>query len=123
MATHILIITRWRPTLLNEMKGHWARGHRLKSADAEIVAAHAKEQAIPIATSKRRVSLRFYLGKGQRKWDPDAPWKSCLDALKRCQLLVNDSPAWSEMGPVEFIRLKKKDTSEPRTEIVLEDLE
>jgi hypothetical protein len=54
------------------------------------------------ATGKRRVDIVVMLGKGQRTTDPDALWKSSLDALKVNWLLVDDSPKWCEMGTVTF---------------------
>jgi hypothetical protein len=44
------------------------------------------------------------LGPRQRGADPDAYWKSLLDALVHAGLLVDDSPKWCELGPVRFER-------------------
>lgn len=118
---HLLVIPNFRPVLDNEMVGrHWAVKSRRKKADREIVAAYAQEADIPRTTGKRRVGLRMYLGKGERRFDPLAPFKSLLDALVACQLLVDDSDRWCEVDArVEFNR----DWIDPRCVIVLEDLE
>ena len=60
---------------------------RLKKADREVVGLHARLSGIPPATGRRRVSLVLTLAPRQRGGDPDAYWKSTLDALTACGLL------------------------------------
>lgn len=114
--THTLIIPLFRPTPLNQLLGHWARGGRLKKHDRAIVAAEAWSQQIPKAQGKRRVSLEVTNAGRYRRVDPDAFFKSLLDALVACGLLMDDSPRWCELGTVTQRRGKRLETR-----IVLED--
>jgi hypothetical protein len=104
-----LHIPSWHPARLNELLGcSWQRRHRLKKADRELVALYGKLARIPPATGRRRVCLHLVLGPGQRAGDPDAYWKSLLDALVACGLLVDDSRQWVELGEVTFSRGKAR---------------
>ena len=113
---HTLTITNWHPAKLNDLLGHWAKRHKLKSFDRGIVALSVRNAGIVKATGPRRVSLHIILGKGQRAADPDAYWKSTLDALVQCGALQSDSRQWVELGPVTFDRAEK-----PATVVTLED--
>ncbi|HYT93653.1 MAG TPA: hypothetical protein VEL76_33350 [Gemmataceae bacterium] len=112
-----LTIPDWNPTPLNKLLGHWARRHRLKRGDADLVMFYSRLQGIPAATGRRRVSLRVTLGPRQRAPDPDALWKSTLDALVRTGLLLNDDRFDVELGSVEFERGPARATA-----ILLEDM-
>jgi Holliday junction resolvase RusA-like endonuclease len=90
----------------------------VKKQDREIVCAYAWQAKILRATGKRRVSLHVTLGKGQREFDVDAPWKSLLDAMKHAKLIVDDSCKCIKQGPVTFSR----DWQGWGTAIELEDL-
>jgi hypothetical protein len=57
------------------------------------------------------------LGPRQRGGDPDAYFKSVLDALVRAGLLIDDNRQGAELGDVTFARGLAR-----RTEIVLEDV-
>ena len=63
------------------------------------------------------MSLEITLAPRQRAGDPDAYWKSLLDALVRARLLVDDRRQYVELGAVTFARGKAK-----RTVVTLEDL-
>ncbi len=116
---HKLVIPGWHPCRLNELIGvHWATRVKLKRGDLDLVAAYAKMQSIPPATGRRRVSLRLTLAPRQRAGDPDAYWKSTLDALAASKLLVDDSRTWCELGEITFER-----GSERKTVIELEDIQ
>ncbi|HKI30283.1 MAG TPA: hypothetical protein VKA46_00225 [Gemmataceae bacterium] len=105
MATHVLTIPDWHPARLNQLlTQHWRPRYRLKRADAALVATYAHLTGIPPATGRRRVLLRITLGPRQRAGDPDAYWKSLLDALKAARLLVDDNRQGVELGPVTFDR-------------------
>lgn len=119
MATHTLTIPNWHPARLNELLNcHWAERNRRKKQDKAMVACYKFLANVPEAEGRRRVSLKLTLGKGQRRPDKDAWWKSTLDALVACGLLVDDSPDWCEPGAVEYARGATKGTV-----IVLEDLQ
>ena len=115
---HVLTIPDWTPARLNQFDGrHWAVRANLKKADRQLVMIYFLTSQIPSARGKRRVSLDIMLGKHRRLSDPDAHWKSLLDALVHASLLVNDNPAGVELGPVTI-------TKGPRTctTITLEDV-
>jgi Holliday junction resolvase RusA-like endonuclease len=87
----------------------------MKSADKEVVAWYMT--TVPPATGKRRLLLTIVLGKGQRGGDPDAYYKSLLDALTTCGQLTDDNRQGVELAPVQFVR-----GATPATIIMLEDL-
>ena len=116
---HRITIPDFRFVTLNEMNSakHWGKRARLKQRDREFVWAYSKQQDTPQATGKRRVSLEITLrGRGQVT-DPDALWKSCNDALVLCDMLVDDSAKWCELGTVTHVC-----GEECQTVIILEDL-
>lgn len=105
-----LEIPQWIPHRINEWEGrHWRVKHRLKREDRDFVAAYALQQQIPKATRKRTVSLALTLVRMQGL-DPDAFWKSTLDALVACGLLVDDSQDWVNLGPVVIAKGKQRGT-------------
>jgi hypothetical protein len=104
MTCYILEIPRWRPALQNELMKSVKAKIRLKKLDRQFICTCALQQKIPKATGKRRVSLHVTLGKGMREFDVDAPWKSLNDAMKHAGLIVDDSCAYLEQGPVTFSR-------------------
>jgi hypothetical protein len=115
---HVLTIDGWHPARLNQWDGHhWRVRSRLKKKDRELVSLYAYLAGIPRATGRRRVSLRLTLAPRQRAGDPDAYWKSTLDALVHAGLLVDDNRQSVELGEVTFER-----GSIRRTAIVLEDV-
>jgi len=118
VSTHTLTVDGWHPARLNQLLAHWAVRARLKRADREMVALHARLAGVPPATGKRRVSLVLTLGPRQRGGDPDAYWKSVLDALVHAGLLLDDNRQGVELGRVAFRRGEIK-----ATRIVLEDVE
>jgi hypothetical protein len=117
-GTHTLKIDGWHPAKINDLyRGHWAIRARLKRTDRELLAAYAKLAGIPQAEGKRRVSLVLTLAPGQRGGDPDAYWKSTLDALVHAGLLLDDNRQGVELGTVTFRRGPARQTT-----ILLEDL-
>lgn len=118
MPTHGLIIDDWHPCRLNKLVGcHWATAARRKRSDRHMVGVYAKIARLPKATGPRRIRLRIVLAPGQRAGDPDAYWKSLLDALVHVGLLLDDNRQHVELAPVAFGRADKR-----RTEIILEDI-
>jgi hypothetical protein len=110
-TVHTLIIPNWHPARLNSWDGrHWSIRARLKRGDREMVAAYARVARVPPAKGKRKVSLVITLAPRQRNGDVDAFWKSLLDALVSCKLLINDSPRWLDLGTVRFLRAEKRAT-------------
>jgi Holliday junction resolvase RusA-like endonuclease len=116
MATHTLIIPNFLPARLNTLLGHWGTRSKRKRADRDTIALAALLAGIPRATGPRRVSLVVTLGP-RRRADPDCFFKSVCDALTACQLIVDDSSKWLELGPVRIERGKEKSTT-----IILEDV-
>lgn len=117
MSTHTLIVDGWQPARLNDLLGHWSRRARLKRADRDVIAAYARLAGVPSARGRRRVSLLITLAPRQRAPDPDSLWKSTLDALVRCGLLLDDDRFGVELGPVTFDRGPARQTA-----ITLEDV-
>ncbi len=105
---HTLGVTRitvknWVPTPLNRlMTCHWANAGRLKKLDLMVL--QVASNGLPRAAGKRRVRMTVTLSKYQRAPDPDALWKTTLDALVHARMLINDSHLWCELDPVEFMR-------------------
>ena len=95
-------IPNWHPTPLNKLLGDWRVSSKRKKADRNLIACYTHH--LPKAGQKRRVTLTIILGKGQRGCDPDAYWKSLLDALVHAGQLNDDSPKWCELAPVQFER-------------------
>lgn len=115
---HEILITDWHPVRLNQLLNcHWGTRSKLKKQDRELIRFYAGFFAVPPAKGKRRVSLVLTLAPKQRAGDPDAFFKGLLDALVNCGLLVDDNRQWVELGTVEFVRGKTR-----QTRIVLEDL-
>lgn len=111
LAVFKVEIPNWHPARLNElMRGHWSNGARRKRADRATIANYCRLANVPPAESKRRVRLTIVLGKGQRGGDPDAYWKTTLDALTKCKALKDDNRQWCELVPVEFDRAEAKAT-------------
>jgi hypothetical protein len=118
MADYAFMIPGWHPAKVNELySGHWGHRARLKKADRDRVAHHARLAGIPAATGKRRVSLRLTLAPRQRAGDPDAYWKSLLDALVHAGQLIDDNRQNVELGPVVFDRGPARATT-----VLLEDV-
>lgn len=116
----VIEIPRWHPARLNQLlNSHWGLRSKLKKQDRAIVAGHAGgfRSMATKATGRRRVSLVITLAPRQRGGDPDAYWKSLLDALVKNGLLIDDSRTWCELGPVEYRR-----GAEMATTIILEDV-
>ena len=116
--THRLIVSRWLPTRANQLRGHWAEAARLKRVDRDLIAGYVAYHRLPVAVGRRRVTLNITLSPKCRGTDPDAWWKSLLDALTHAGMLVDDSSKWCELGPVTVKRGKEKGT-----EILLDDVE
>jgi hypothetical protein len=83
---------------------------KAKAFDAQLVAACVTGAGVPRAEGKRRVSLEIHLGPRQRGGDPDAYWKSTLDALVSCGALVDDRKEMVDLGEVTYLRAKTRAT-------------
>jgi hypothetical protein len=113
-TAHRLVIPDFVPTPLNKlMRGRIRDRIRLARGDRDLIAYYAREQRLPRATGRRRVTITVT---GTRA-DPDNVLKSLLDGLVQAGLLVDDSSRWLELGGLEV------SVSGPRqTTVVLEDL-
>ncbi len=107
---HEIIVENWHPTRLNQLLNcyHWSQSNKMKKADAAMISAYSRH--IPKAEKKRRVELILTMAPKQRCADVDAFWKSTLDALVKCRLLIDDNHKWCEIAPVVFERGKAKRT-------------
>ena len=114
---HEITIDGWHPARLNQWDGrHWAVRSKAKAVDRDVIALACRTTGVPVATGKRRVSLGIILGPRQRGGDPDAYWKSLLDALKHAGSILDDRKECLELGPVTYSRGPRK-----ATVITLED--
>lgn len=112
MAEYVITVPYWRPATLNKlMSMHWIQARKLKKADSDIVDFYAGDVGAKGAECKRRVDLHItYQTKKDAKnkamsvCDPDAFWKSLLDALVNCGALYDDSPKWVELGDVTQVK-------------------
>ena len=111
-------IDGFQPATLNSLLHcHWAVKAKRKARDRRVIACAVSLAGVPRGARKRRVGLVVTLGPRQRGPDVDAYWKSALDALVAAGALVDDSPAWCELRPVEYVRGPAK-----ATRITLEDI-
>jgi hypothetical protein len=118
MPRHLITIPGWRPATVNQLL-RTVRGRiRYKKLDRALITAYGRLAAVPPATVRRRVSAHITLGPGQKAADPDAYWKSLLDALVQAGMLVDDDAEGVEFGPVTFGRGPSWGTA-----IALEDLD
>jgi hypothetical protein len=100
-----LFVDGWHPAPLNKiMAGHWSNGSKLKKLDREMIASHFHKSRLQSAHQKRRVGIHIILKKGQRAMDPDSLFKSLLDSLVHCGLLIDDNRQGCQNGPVTFSR-------------------
>ena len=92
----ILHLYGYHPPTINELLGDWRRSGRLKKKCVNVMWASCLEQKLVKATCKRMVSIIITTAKRGRRCDPDAYYKSTLDALVKCNMLVDDSSQWCE---------------------------
>lgn len=117
MTVHRLTIPGWIPVRLNSLLGNRRKAARLKKHDKAMIAVYARLQSVPKASGKRRVTIDITFGKGVRSGDPDAYFKSTLDALVHAGLLQKDTRRGVEITDPIFRRGPKSTTT-----IILEDL-
>ena len=92
-----IVIPNWTPTSINTLLGsHWAKARKLKQADQQVIAVHAYNAKITKATGKRKVNIEVTKSGRGRLPDADNLLKSCMDALKNCGYLIDDSNQWVE---------------------------
>lgn len=82
-----------------------------------MIGTYVYRAGVPKAQGKRIVGMLITLGKGQRACDPDAYWKSPLDALVKTGYLKDDNRQWLELKPVQFNRKELQATT-----ITIEDV-
>lgn len=106
MARYVLVIDKWWPATVNKMNRSVRTRIRLKKADRNLVCAYCLKNRIPVATGPRLVHLTVVRGKSQkgRDIDPDAPWKSLLDALVKAKMLIDDSRLYCRPGETFYER-------------------
>src|SRR5947209_8313257 len=89
--TWTLTVPRWRPPACNSWRGrHWSKAHKLRKAAEQLLATDARQQRIPQAAGRRRVTVEVVLAPRMRQPDRDAFDKLLLDALVNVGLLLDD---------------------------------
>jgi Holliday junction resolvase RusA-like endonuclease len=122
VATYQVRIAHWHPATINQLMKSVGARIRLKKRDRKVIGDFLRVEArVPMAAGKRSVGVKIHLEPGQRRADPDAYWKSLLDALVTHGLLKNDSPDWCEVSPVEYD--PKRIPGMMATTITLEDID
>ena len=137
---YTVTIPDWIPTPLNRLMRNRYAAARLKKRDTRMVSFYAlavpcvalcksekvARKAVGISgpqkndpePCRRRVRLAIQLAPKQRGCDDDAFYKTVLDALVNCGLLVDDSRTWCEpVLPIVWSRGERMATT-----IVLEDI-
>ena len=105
------------PTKNTLLRLHWSKQTKIKRECKALIAAHAIEQGIVKANWKRRVTVKLTLAGRAKERDGDSSFLTVLDALTEAKLILDDSPKWLELMPLEQERGKAISTV-----IVLEDL-
>lgn len=114
-----LVLDNYHPLSVNKLLStHPHRRSKIKRAEYDVIAGEALRQRITKAATKRRVTIRCEGWPRGTVPDSDNLRKCFFDALVAAGLLIDDSPAWCEQGPLDVVRAKGW-----RTVIVLEDVE
>jgi hypothetical protein len=116
-ATFTLTIDGWRPCSANDLKCHHFQQAKLKSRDRRIVGKHAALLGIPLAISKRRLTL-IITDTHANRFDLDAHHKSGFDCLVSNGLLIDDNDQWMDFPKHTEYRIGPRSTT-----VVLEDIE
>lgn len=117
MGIHTLTLPNYLPPTLNTLlRKHWSKRHKATNEAATMCVLEARNQNVPVATVKRKVSFIFRQSKGKLA-DHDARLKVALDMLVGSRLLVDDSPAWLDSVSV------RSERGERATVVELEDVE
>ena len=114
-----LVIPNWQPATTNKlMRNRWTAA-RLKKADKNLVIGYCLHNRLPVATGPRRVDLLITRPSNQsgRVADPDAFWKSTLDALVHAKMLIDDSRRYCRPGEVVFAKGSQRETTISLTEL------
>jgi hypothetical protein len=106
----VLVIERWQPSPLNKLLKHWRTAQRLKTVDRNMVNGYCRLNRFRPAVGPREVNLCIVLGPKQRACDPDAYWKSTLDALVKAGMLIDDNRQYCRINPVTFERGPQRET-------------
>lgn len=99
-----VFITQWHPATVNQLLSNRWKAARLKKSDRAII-AHAFHGRTK-AAGRRAIEMEIILKPGQRGADPDAYFKSLLDALVHAGALIDDNRQHVELKPVQFGRSK-----------------
>lgn len=116
--TQTLSLDGWLPVNLNTlMRMHRHARSKALHADAQVIGAEAHSQGLVKAAGRRRVGMLIRYARGKTPVDPDAYFKSVLDALRKCGLLLEDNRHAVELGSVSYEEAPRKGLV-----ITLEDL-
>lgn len=104
-TTWTMDIAGWHPAPVNKLlTSHWSKAGKMKRVDKFMIKDVAMAYGIPVATVKRRVELYLVYAPKERAVDPDASWKSLLDALVGSGIIKNDSHVWVDYASPVVMR-------------------
>lgn len=121
-ARYEVLIPGFRSASVNQLLSmHWGSRGTFKMQQMAIYAKALKAAGVSGAIGRRRVELIVTLGKGQRRYDDDNPWKIPKDALKQCHAIVDDTQKWVDHPEkVQYSDIREE---EPSTLVILYDIE
>jgi hypothetical protein len=114
----VLEIPGHLPTSSNDLRCHPLKQSNLKARDRRAFGKAAVILGIPMAISRRRVTLIVTDAWRRGKPDDDAYLKAVFDSLVTNYLLIDDKREW-----MEFDWPPTYETGERSTTIILEDIE
>ena len=100
---------------------HWGSRGKFKLKQEAVYAQALHKAGVTGAIGRRHLRIIVQLGKGQRPYDDDNPWKIPKDALSQCGAIVDDNKKWVEHpNAVEYSDVRGE---VPSTTVILQDIE
>jgi hypothetical protein len=117
-----VLIPAFRSASVNQLLSmHWGSRGTFKMQQMAVYAKALKAAGVTGAIGRRRLEIIVTLGKGQRRYDDDNPWKIPKDAMKQCGAIVDDTQKWVDHPEkVQYSGIRE---DEPSTLVILYDIE
>lgn len=98
MTTQTLHIPRYHPPTVNQLLQNRWKAAKLKKQCVMVFWHSILEQKLVKASGRRMVEIVITVANNKpgRRPDKDAHYKSTLDALVKCNMLVDDSTRWCD---------------------------